>query len=549
MTLNLSLISADQSSRGTSTSLERNTLDSIEIERINRITGVIHSLLQGHDPDTLDCESEPEDEIHELSLKVNRLLHQLREVKEFILPLSSGKLGYTLPRNNFLASPFKQLQASLRHLTWQTQQIAQGDFNQRVDFMGDFSTSFNTMVDALGEARNQLIAEVSHAEQLAEVKGHYLNVMAHDIRTPLAAILGIAEILLENLPVNERKAHIETIRRNGSALIDLINNILDLAKLEKGKLEISAQPFSIRELAEDLRGMFVPSLPEAVQFRLDVDDDIPSKINGDPQRLRQILINLVGNAVKFTREGYIALEVRELDREGENRSICFKVQDTGIGVSDAAIKRIFSPFKQASRDISIRYGGSGLGLSIARELVGLMGGELGVESRVDSGTTFFFTIQLQAVAEDLPVEQGEVTANAEEPYKSEDPDLMGIRVIVVDDNPINRMLVKRMLAKLGAAVVEKASGADGIEAVLKDPPDVVLMDQNMPGMSGNEAIRRLRAVFEPSELTILALTADGSSECRELLMESGADEILYKPIDKQRTYRFLARFLKPLLIR
>lgn len=526
-------------------------MDSTEIERINRITGVIHSLLQGKDPEAFDCESEPEDEIHELSLKVNRLLHQLREVKEFILPLSSGKLGYALPKNNFLAAPFKQLQASLRHLTWQTQQIAQGDFSQRVDFMGDFSTSFNTMVDALGEARNQLIAEVSHAEQLVEVKGHYLNVMAHDIRTPLTAILGIADILQENLPDPEQKAHLETIRRNGTALIDLINNILDLAKLEKGKLEISARPFSIRELAEDLRSMFAPSLPESVQFRLDVDEDIPSKINGDPQRLRQILMNLVGNAVKFTREGYIALEVKELDRDGENISICFKVQDTGIGVSEAAIKRIFSPFKQANRDISIRYGGSGLGLSIARELVGLMDGELGVESRLDSGTTFFFTLQLQAVAEYLPAEQGEVTAKSkgQEPYRSEDPDLVGIRVLVVDDNPINRMLVKRMLSKLGAEVVEKASGVEGIEAVLKDPPDVVLMDQNMPGISGNEAIRRLRAVFEPSELTILALTADGSSECRELLMEAGADEILYKPIDKQRTYRFLARFLKPLLIR
>jgi two-component system, sensor histidine kinase and response regulator len=640
-------------------------MDRTERDRIDRITEVVHYLLKGRIPDPIPVADDPDDEIRQLSEKVNQLRTQLGEVKESIVPLSQGRLDVDLPRGNFLASPFKQLQSSLSHLTWQTRQIAQGDFNQRVDFMGDFSRSFNAMVEALAESRNQLLAEGERYRKLADLRNHYLNVMAHDIRTPVGAILGFADILLEGNVGPKEKKHLRIIKRNCDTILGLINNILDMAKLENRRMEIDAIPFSLSQLCGDLAEMIQSKLADGVQFELDIDETLPDRLVGDPRRLEQVLLNLVGNAAKFTEAGRITLQARPApEPEGGPVAVDFAVIDTGPGIPEDRIEEIFTPFVQAGTDRS-RRGGTGLGLAIAAELVSLMGGDLRVDSEVGRGSAFSFVLPFsvgeETEADDRSPCRGHchILVVDDDPYSlkiidrlltgqrvrfqlcqdsrkaierlrsaqaSRDPftlawldidmpelngfelarqirsdprlnrlrliactshidkvgdadapdyfsfvatkpitppalrrilaeasvsdmppeadcDLTGCHALVVDDNPVNRFILKTMLEKLGMVQTEAENGRHGIDCLDCAAFDIVIMDKNMPEMDGVTAIREIRRDPNRHHLPVLAFTADDADEDRESLLAAGADDILTKPVSHDNLRRVLCRVL------
>jgi|GEM_PF-840320 signal transduction histidine kinase/DNA-binding response OmpR family regulator len=632
-----------------------------ETSRIDRITEAVHHLLRGKIPGPIPCEDDPCDEIRQLSEKINELRDNFKEIKSFIVPLSEGNLKVEPPpKRNILASPFKQLYASLSHLTWQTQQIAKGDFNQQVDFMGDFSQAFNSMVESLKEARSQLVSEMEQFKRLAEVKNHYLNVMAHDIRTPIGAVLGFADILLDGNLSEEAGKHVQVIKRNCESLLGLINNILDMAKLEKGKMELASVPFSLRTLGEDIAAMIQPKLQPGVSFVFDADEEIPEKLMGDSFRLQQILVNLVGNAAKFTDKGDVRLTVRIQERESDCFKLRFYVRDTGIGIPQNKLEKIFAPFSQADADTAARFGGTGLGLAIAHELVSLMGDKLQVKSTAGKGTTFYFSLSLRIAEKseteksipvgpfsdrcnilvvdddpqalkiiesilkkyrvrfmlcqdstkaydlliaaykeknpftlawidiDMPKLNGlqlsekirqdrrlkkvrliacssytakiseadrpshfsfvatkpvspqalqrilEEAASADSETEDTACDLFGIRLLIVDDNVLNRFIITNMMERLNIAVTEAETGLEGVNKVSEGGFDVVLMDKMMPVMNGLEAVRRIREIYDKNTLPILAFTADDSAEDRESFLSAGVNGFVPKPIGYEK---------------
>ena len=455
-----------------------------EKERIDKITETVYYLLKGKAPEPINLDNAPDDEISQLSGMVNKLTQQFKETKETIVPLSLGNLDITIPRQNFLASPFKQLQSSLHHLSWQTKQIASGDYSQRVDFMGDFSEAFNTMVSALDENRAQLLSDVDKFKDMAEQQKQYLNIMAHDIRTPIGAIIGFANILLERDIDQKTREILQTIKRNCDSLLALINNLLDMAKLEKQKMELARVPFFIKTLAQDVEAMIQGTLKANVEFILDFNQNIPSKIKGDPHRLRQILINLIGNAAKFTTKGRISLIIDIMEETEESLNIKFSVADTGIGIPKDKLPGIFTPFKQVDSSIASRFGGTGLGLAISHELVSLMGGKLEVESEEGKGTTFYFSVDFGRATKDEFEEYGKSY------YKN-------IRILVVDDNQDDLQIMEHILTKEGVRFSLINSGPKAYPAIIKamvekDPYSLVCIDIDMPELNGFELAELLR---------------------------------------------------------
>ena len=627
-------------------------MNQTEINRVDRITESVYYLLKGQIPNKIDCENDTSDEIKQLSQMMNNLIGQFGEIKQSIVPLAKGNLDVRMPKNNFLASPFKQLQSGLNHLTWQTQQIAKGDFNQRVDFMGDFSQAFNTMTNALKESQDQLVFEIEKFKQLAELKNNYLNIMAHDIRTPIGAILGFSDILLENEHSDQTREYIETIKRNCLYLLNLINNILDMAKLEKQKMELESVSFSLKTLGTDIGQLIAPKLSENTQYVFAWDSDLPEKMIGDPNRLRQILINILGNAAKFTESGTISFIVKKRAVEHRTYTIRFSVKDTGVGIAKENLSKLFQPFSQENSGIASKYGGTGLGLAISKEIVELMGGTIHVESTLGQGTEFYFDIQLQEsdtthvkqtvsqqhahilVVDDNPnvleiishkLEKQKInfsvcndstnaisvlikniqkntpftlalldidmpklngfelaeeirrhpvlknmrlvacTNHTQSLTQNKNPNLFSMiilkpvseqslqkiideanfsfkeekdfctlmdkKILIVDDNAVNRFIVKKLLEKQEMIIDEAENGRVSIQKVNENQYDYVLMDHLMPEMDGLQSIEEIRKNPEHNKLRILAYTAN--SEDVDLFLKKGANGIVTKPVDNE----------------
>ncbi|MDM8526127.1 response regulator [Desulfococcaceae bacterium HSG8] len=509
-------------------------MESHEIKRIDRITEIVHNLLKGKTPNPIPCEDDPEDEIRQLTEKVNTLALDFKEIKEFIVPLSQGDLKAQLPKRNILASPFKQLQSSLSHLTWQTRQIARGDYNQRVDFMGDFSQSFNSMTEALKEARSQLLSETERFKSLADLKTHYLNVMAHDIRTPVGAVIGFADILLEGNLDDDEKKHVQIIKRSCESLIALIDNILDMAKLEKHRMELVSVPFSARILGQDAGAMIQPKLSRQTQFVFYADDQIPEKIIGDPHRLQQVLINLLGNAAKFTDNGTITLgmQLRNQDDDTDVK-LYFSVEDTGIGIEKDKLEKIFTPFAQADGSIASRFGGTGLGLAISRELVTLMGGTLEVISQPGTGTTFCFTLPFR-----IPDE-----SEAGIPCSDFRPCSNISNILVVDDDPNALKIISNMLTRYGVRFTLCQDSTCAYDMLIrayeeKDSFTLAWIDIDMPKLNGLELAEKIRSDICLNQLRLVACTSYS-----ERISDSGSPShfsfIAKKPVSPDALQRIL----------
>jgi signal transduction histidine kinase/ActR/RegA family two-component response regulator len=385
---------------------------------------------------------------------------------------------------------------------------------------------------AVLEAENRRLAELRalDADRLAQSKAEVLAVMAHEIRTPLTGVLGFSELLCAaDLPA-ESRTHAEIVHSTGTMLLAIVNDILDLAKIEAGKISIEAIPFEPRAMADQALALIRASAARKnLTLTLEVSPDVPQWLKGDPMRKRQILGNLLGNAAKFTEQGGITVTIGVTPA----RDLRFTVADTGIGISPDALGRLFTMYGQAELSTARRFGGTGLGLALCRRLVEAMDGRIGAESREGHGSLFWFEVPMQATEAPQP-EQSPQTAPR--------PD--GLRVLVVDDVATNRTLLSSMLTGLGYAVTLAESGVEALHALGRDRFDVVLMDVNMPDMDGLEAVRRIRALPDSrAVLPVVALTAGASRADAAEAMAAGMSAHVSKPVSRATLQATIERMM------
>ncbi|MCC7335058.1 MAG: CHASE3 domain-containing protein [Pirellulaceae bacterium] len=406
-------------------------------------------------------------------------------------------------------------------------------------------SSFNgTVVDITERKRQEqrLLESEQAALAASRSKSEFLANMSHEIRTPMAAILGYADVLLGHLKDPDNRNCVQVIQRNGQHLLELINDILDLSRIEAGKLEVEMESVSLPQLVADLQSLMqVRADAKKLDFRAVFTSKVPQTIATDPTRLRQVLINLIGNAIKFTERGSIVLSI------GYSPSgvLTFSVCDTGIGMSDEQQQRLFKPFSQGDSSVTRSYGGSGLGLAISLRLAGMLGGDISMSSRLGEGSTFTVTLPIET-DNTVPLVQPDLIAPAREhePMESATRPL-ACRVLVVDDRRDVRHISQHFLEKAGAKVVTAEDGRFAIDVALAahaagQPFDLVVMDMQMPNLDGLQATAQLRS--EGIQWPIIALTADAMKGDRQRCLDGGCDDYLSKPIDHDKLVGMAARY-------
>ena len=373
------------------------------------------------------------------------------------------------------------------------------------------------------------------AEALSQSKSDFVAVISHEVRTPMNGVLGMARLLLDTSLKKDQREYAETIVTSGDQLLTILNDLLDVSKLEAGKLDLEVIPFRpVRIIEETVAVMATRAEEKGLGLNTAVDPEIPDSLMGDPNRLRQILLNLLSNAIKFTQEGSVSLAL-ESDAEDEDQvSLCFSVTDTGEGISREARDRIFSAYAQESVDVARKYGGTGLGLVICRQLAELMGGELTLESILGEGSTFRLTAPFELAD---PGEAAE--AYADEP---EEERVRPLKLLLVEDNNINRTVALNMLKKRGHDVTMAINGKEAVKRVRGQDFDAVLMDRHMPVMDGIEATRRIRRMKGPvSKIPIIGVTAAATKQELGACLASGMDACVTKPIDPKELAAALSR--------
>ena len=387
-------------------------------------------------------------------------------------------------------------------------------------------------IDDQKQQEFELIEAREDARAASEAKSKFLANMSHELRTPLTSITGFSQLMEERNDLPEEARHFSNrIRSASEALLSIISDVLDFAKLEDGQVELEVQPVSIERLLEESVGILsIQAAAKNIDLFKDVAAETPRLIEGDAARLRQVLLNLLGNAVKFTPSGSVA--VRASYQFGKNK-LRVAVSDTGPGISAEAVARLFERFSQAEVAINRTHGGTGLGLAISKGIIDLMGGEIGVDTEVGHGATFWFEVPAR------PIEAGPVSF----PTDCADLEWPPLRLLVVDDTAVNRELVMRMLQPLGIEIVEASGGSEGVQAAMNAPFDLILMDVRMPGVDGLEATRIIRQASGVNRSTpILALTADVEPENAVACRAAGMDDVLAKPISPKQLISKIAEW-------
>ena len=426
------------------------------------------------------------------------------------------------------------------HVAGRIQRDAEGHFLRTHGILLDVTErrAMEAEVLALNADLEQKIAErTAQLQDATEAKSRFLASMSNEIRTPMNAVLGLAQMLEQENLAEQPLEMVRRIRAAGRSLLGIINDILDFSKIEAGQLGVEPRPFKLADVLKHLDDLIgATARNKGLVLRLEEITPLSGRLVGDALRLEQVLINLAGNAVKFTERGEIAIRVAPLEANEASARLRFEVRDTGIGMTPEAMAKLFLPFSQADRGIAHRFGGTGLGLSISKRLVELMGGAIGVESRPGVGSAFWFELPFERVGED------EGTRDTEQ-ARVYGPRLAGLRVLVVDDNQINRYLADRALGKEGARVTLVNDGQQAIDCLRADPRgfDVVLMDIQMPVLDGLTATRAIRGELGLAALPVIALSASVLDEERQAALDAGMNDFLSKPIDLDSMNEMIVR--------
>ena len=411
--------------------------------------------------------------------------------------------------------------------------LRRGANGEPVGFLGFFRDTTERKAH-----EQELAAAKQAAEDANRAKSEFLANMSHEIRTPMNGIVGMTDLALDTELTPYQTDCLLTVKRSGEALLTILNDILDFSKIESRKLELESVPFSLRDtVADALKPLVVRARQKGLELVSDVAADVPRKLMGDPGRLKQILTNLIGNAIKFTERGRVALTVRENVHREESAMLHFLVEDTGIGISPSAHAAIFEPFTQADGSTTRRFGGTGLGLAISTTLVRMMGGRIWVESEPGAGSTFHFTAPFSTVS---PLSRGSAA-----PLEIDAPPAIAAgqptrraRILVAEDNIVNQRVAVGLLTRRGHDVTVASDGVEALAALADAAFDIVLMDVQMPNLGGFEATKMIRAREQgtSSHVRIVAMTAHAMSGDRERCLDAGMDGYLSKPIDPRMLF-------------
>jgi signal transduction histidine kinase/CheY-like chemotaxis protein len=401
-----------------------------------------------------------------------------------------------------------------------------------------------TLESRVQERTRELAAALEAAEMAKRSRGQFLANMSHEIRTPMNSVMGMVYLALKTDPNPVQRDYLEKIQKSGAHLLSIINDILDYSKIDAGKLELESGIFDLEQVLQHMVNVVGGKASEkGLGLRLEVDPDVPKLLRGDALRLGQILINFLNNAVKFTAQGGVVIRVHKLPlpQSADVTDLCqlrFEVEDTGIGIDESQCARLFESFEQGDQSTTRKYGGTGLGLAISRQLANLMGGEIGVSSRLGVGSIFWFIAHFHQAHDARQLVRP--LTSVQDAMAS----LRGKHVLVADDNEFNLDVARGLLQDIGVRVATADNGALAVDAVRGTAFDCVLMDMQMPVMDGLLATRTIRSDPAIAHMVVIAMTANAGQEDLNRCLQAGMNEVLTKPIDPDLLFLTLAKWLR-----